>query len=402
MTEFQSAPEEPTKVDEAASAACIRSGAFALLLSLALVLLIPIWREEPRYAALRVYVAGRFNLALAVDSLDDSESWKKYKSSDEGAESLSIAQLREGIWVTASSTKVEPQSKVVAVAPKNIQSSGAPGSHPAIAPPTGLSASYAMGVPEADRIADSLQTLNDSDILTRTRQVSNYFNFSVARWANKRGALAYKNVLRGLGTPCSPKELEVPLKAEKPQLFVPALTSEVLLNCLNVGDVQELAHFELPTVSNPMELGGRVGPMIEMAPGSLPGRTIDLEAATFTVQGLLFFVVMYFGAFVRDAVTSSVFPVSGTLFGAFSKSRSTLIVLFLALWTPLAISVVVASISRRWIFAVWALFIGLAVLSVHRVLARKSYFRRLDPRLMFRDRRPRQKTARVPESSPQQ
>lgn len=165
--------------------------------------------------------------------------------------------------------------------------------------------------------------------------------------------------------------------------YVPALTTEALLNCLTVRDVRELAHFEQPTISNPMELGGRIGPTVELAPGSLPGRAIDIQAATFAIQALLFFAVMYFGAFARDAVTSSTFPVSGTLFGAFSKSRSTLIVLLLALWTPFVASAVVALVSLRWAFVACTLFIGSAVLSVHLVFGRKSYFHRLSPRLIF-------------------
>jgi hypothetical protein len=57
---WNQAAAEPTKVDMAASEACVRSGAFALLLSVALFLLVPSWREQPNYAALRLCLADSF------------------------------------------------------------------------------------------------------------------------------------------------------------------------------------------------------------------------------------------------------------------------------------------------------------------------------------------------------
>jgi hypothetical protein len=252
-----------------------------------------------------------------------------------------------------------------------------------------------MGVPEADRIADSLLKLNDSDTLTRTRQVSNFFSLSVARWLNKRSAFVYRNTMR---QPCFPlMALEVPpKKGAHPPEFVPALTEDALLKCLTVSDVRELAHFEQLSISNPMDLGGRIGPTVEMAPGSLPRAVVDLNAATFALVALLFFAIVYFGAFAREAVTSAAFPVPGTLFGAFSKSWSTLVVLLVAIWIPLVASVLVASASRKFLFAVCALFVGRAILSVHLVLATKSYFRGLDPRTW--GKLWQQNTARIPVS----
>ena len=78
--------EEPTKVDVAASDACVRSGTFALLLSVVLLLLVPSWREQPNYAALRRYLGDRLALASLVDGLDDNPLWQNYKASNSGAE----------------------------------------------------------------------------------------------------------------------------------------------------------------------------------------------------------------------------------------------------------------------------------------------------------------------------
>jgi hypothetical protein len=385
-------PREPTKVDAAASAACIRSGAFALLLSIANLLLVPYWREQPRYAALADYLMGRVDLASAIEGLDDDPIWQKYKTSNDAADSVPIAQLpRLQINIATDAATPGPQPKPAPS--KNHQNARVTGlSSAAPSPPRMLSVAVTIGLPEAPRIVASLTKLNDSDTLTRTRQVSNFFNFSIIRWLNKRGAFVYRNVL---ASNCTRKELELPHEGAKPGEFVPALTEEALLNCLTVHDVRELAHFEYPTISNPMELGGRIGPLIEMSPGSLPRGSLAPYVATLAVQVLLFFAVVYFGAFAREAIASPTFPVPGTLFSAFCRSRWTLLTLFVALWVPLCTSVVVAATSRKWTFVVGVLFIGWAVLSVYLVLERKSYFGALNPVFLLRPGKRRGRRGKV-------
>ncbi|MFZ0284096.1 MAG: hypothetical protein WAL32_02600 [Terriglobales bacterium] len=136
-------------------------------------------------------------------------------------------------------------------------------------------------------------------------------------------------------------------------------------------------------MTNPMELGGRVRPAIEILPGTLPRGSIDPYTGTFAVEMLLFFVIMYFAAFAREAVSTSAFPASGTLFGAFSKSRWTLFVLLIAVYAPLGASLTLLFVSRKGVAVVCSLLIGGAVLSVHTVLAGKAYFHSLDPRLLL-------------------
>lgn len=380
-----STSSEPNKVDTAASAACVRSGAFALLLSLALLLLIPYWKDQPRYAALRAYVAYRFNLTSAIEGLDDDVNWQIYKTSNIAAESISIAQLQDlKVDITVpGETREQARPKNTTPAGNHPKASVAKPASPV--PPSGLHASFFGQIIAASRIAETLNRLNDSDVLTKTRQVSNFFNFSVARWSNKRGALIYKNALARV---CNAKQLEIPYEKQGPPEFVPALDKEALLACLTVHDVRELAQLEQPTVSNAMELGGRIGPFIEIAPGSLPRGTVDSYAATIAVQILLFFVIVYFGAFAREAAASRSFPAPGTLFGAFSKSRWTLLVLFLALWTPPVTSLAVAIVSHKWILSVCVLLVSLAVMSVQFVLQSRSYFHAIDPRVFLRGNRP--------------
>jgi len=196
---------------------------------------------------------------------------------------------------------------------------------------------------------------------------------------------------------CTTRELELPTKAKKSDHFVPALDKEALLKCLTLRDVRELAHFELPTFSNPTLVGEQLARKIELPPGSLPG---DLYAASLVVQLLLFFATIHFGAFAREAISSATFPAQGTLFGAFSRGWWSVLVLFLALWSPLLASLGVAVASRRWSLAACSALIGCAVLFAHLALQRKSYFGACDPRPILRRWWPK-KRAGGPDSSHQ-
>lgn len=61
--------------------ACSRSGAFALLLSGVLLLLIPYWLDRPNEIALGKYLTSRLNLAIDLQRLDDDPAWQKYQES---------------------------------------------------------------------------------------------------------------------------------------------------------------------------------------------------------------------------------------------------------------------------------------------------------------------------------
>lgn len=111
------------------------------------------------------------------------------------------------------------------------------------------------------------------------------------------------------------------------------------LKCLTFQDVQELARMEVPAFLGPPQLGEHVRPQIDVTLGSsLPH---DLYVASLLAQLLLFFMLVHFGAFVREAVSSPNFPAPGTLFSAFSRSRSGLLVFgFATLIPPLASALV--------------------------------------------------------------
>jgi len=367
--------EEPTKVDLAASEACVRSGTFALLLSVALLLLVPSWREQPNYAALRRYLGDRINLANQVDQLSDDPSWQKYKASSPGAESMSIAELL-GVSVAVSSTE---RAKKTDTVPKPAPPSRQQATKGRLAPEpaTTLTAAVMGKIDQMPYIADTLRRLNDSDVLTRSRRVSNVFMFSITRWVDKRDGLAFRNQVTNN---CFIGQLEAQSEVRMSDDLVTTLQNEALLNCLSFRNVAELAHMELPSTSPP-QVGEHVSPQIDVTLGSsLPH---NLYAASLLAQGLLFFVMVYFSAFVREAALSPNFPAPGTLFSAFSRSRVTLFIFALATFVPALASALVcwaswsaASAFRIFSSLLTAFIIGV-FLSIQLVLWPTTYFKGL-------------------------
>lgn len=345
------------EVAVAASTECTRSGALALLLSSALFTMIPYWQHRAEQIALVKYVALRLSLAGATETLDGSVNWQTYKSSNPSAESETIAHLLK-VKVTG-----KPVGTTTTTAPARAEAS-APGVPDT---PTGVQVSIALGIDEIPVIADLLVRLDDSDLLTKSRQVSIFYNYSILRWAIKRrnllvprlGAMSGGVLSEGVPDPNAPDN------------FVPQYGSELLLNNLTVRDVRALASFELPLVSDTTSIGLSGEREIEITPGSLP-RTLYL--ATLCAEGFLLFLIIYFGAFTREAASGESFPVRGTLFGAFAGSPATRVVFAFALFVPALSSWTVLWVSRRWPFAVSAGLITLSVFAIVHVLQRKRYF----------------------------
>jgi hypothetical protein len=356
---------EPNALDIASSSACTRSGAFALLLSLALASLIPYWLELKEDAVLGKYLSLRLELATQIELLDDSGTWQEYRASHGDAESTPLAQL---VTSTVEIGKVITKG----TDPKAV---------------TMATVATVSGIDEVQRAADFLVQLDDSDMLTRSRTYSNFFNMSVYRWVSKRGTLIYRNEGASYGSGGPSDCLRAAISGEAQQAheevanFVPAVGKEMLLRCLTLRDVRELATFELPTIPDTTKYSGRGGKQVDVAPGTLPR---NLYMASLFAAGLLLFVVVYFSAFVREAVSSPTFPAQGTIFGAFSRPFWILAIFALALWAPVAASIGVAVVSRKLPLTLCSVLMGGATLSSHAVLHRKSYFAALNPLRLIR------------------
>jgi hypothetical protein len=89
---------------------------------------------------------------------------------------------------------------------------------------------------------------------------------------------------------------------------VSSLGRELLLDCLTLHDIRELADFELPTIPDTTKFGVRGEREVDVSPGSLPR---DLYLASLFAQAFMIFVLVYFNAFAREAVSSANFPAGG-------------------------------------------------------------------------------------------
>jgi hypothetical protein len=239
-------PSGPLKVDEIdkiASEACTRSGAFALLVSVLLLLLCVFWQNLKTDQALAGYIVCRQTLAMWLDELQKDKSWQKYIESHPDAEEKALADVIHAqvpITFPTASPKTEtskPEELPHSANPKPRRPNS---SHLPPAAPTVLSIT-AVGMVdqyEMPNIVAAWQGLNNSERLTKSRGSSNYFALSIVKWANRRGNLIYSNVLSGM---CRATELEIPRKGLESEQYVPRINDEALMNCISLRDLRELA-----------------------------------------------------------------------------------------------------------------------------------------------------------------
>lgn len=377
------------RIETAASEACTRSGTLGLLLASSLFLLSAYWLQEKKDEAAAEYVGDRTSLAMYVDILTEDNVWQEYKRSHPEAERMPMSQLLHATVDISQSPQVDPEPKLSNPGQNTLQASkpksqsatpasvtGRTAAKPVVAPappeaPTMLSVKVLLtaDVYEMARIRESLEKLNDAELLTRSRQASNFFEFSIVRWVQKRGAIMYANALTGV---CQAPVLELPRKS-KSTYYTPQLDGKALLDCLTLGNVQDLAKFELPTFTNPNSMGRHAAQDVDLSPGALPR---DPYMATIVAQVLLFLVLAYFAAFTREAASVDSFPTPGTLFGAFSRSNWTVVVFLLALWTPLVACCMVLITSQKPSLGIFILPIALVTLHAQRTLNQTLFFGR--------------------------
>jgi hypothetical protein len=373
-------PDGSLKLDEVnkvASEACTRAGAFALLVSVLLFVLCVSLQERKADEALAGYVGRRLNLAMFVEELQKNQIWQNYAASHHDADQKPLAQLL-GARVEMTPTSLKTGLRKPDETPsRSIEPHSPNSSKKGPAPPTILSVTteplHISDLGEMSQIVQFWRELNDSDLLTRSRETSNYFSFSITKWANRRNALLYSNSLDLL---CTVSEIEVPRRFFKSARYVPQLNDDALMNCTTLRNLTELAQYEMPQMSSPSQLGTKIGRDVDLSPGSLPK---DPYAASLVAEGLLFFVLVYFSAFVREAASTESFPAWGTLFGAFSRTRWMLVVFLVALWMPFLACCAVAFISGKILLGLAVTPVLFATFSAHRTLEEKSYFGPVSP-----------------------
>jgi hypothetical protein len=367
--DLQNDPKEPSKVDITTSEACTRSGTFALAISLVLFALVAPWAHRPSEMALSRYLAYRYDLSSTIERLDDDPNWQKFEGQNAGLESKPLSQLPTQVPVafSASPAPVKEKPRRHSAAPKTFS----PGLRPAA--PTLFTVTVFVQVPAVEDLIGVLKKLNDSNVLTGSRAYSRFFDFSIARWAQTREDMIYREAA---ATGCSKNKPSMVMPYDKnhvPQAFVPTLDTTLMLDCLTLHDVRDLARLEQPPITNPDQIGGNLTREVEIAPGTLPH---NIYTASIVLQALLLFVIVYFGSFTREATLSKKFPAQATLFSAFSRSWWTLLAMLLALLTPFAAALTVAIVSGRPLLWVESALILLAVVWIFLLLQQKSYWRR--------------------------
>lgn len=375
------------EIEAVASQACTRSGTFALLLAVVLFLLSTYWIQEKKSLAAGQYVMYRQNLVLHLTALDEDTFWQGYLQSNPEAESRPLSSLFHVTGtMTIPSKPIQSEKGAdragaaprppVTPPPALVPKRGAQRKEQLPpAPPTGITAtlSYSNGeIPGIAQVREDLEALNDSKLLTRARQSSNFFEVSIVRWVSKLSTIIYGNAARGV---CFAAVIELPAKS-KPAHYTPQFDKKALTDCLTLKNVRDLGAFETPTWTNPDSMARRAAQDVDVSPGSLPK---DPYMATITAQLLLFLVLTYFAVFVREAASCDTFPLRGTLFGAFSKSGWMIVVFLLALWTPFAACCAVLVTSAMATLSIALIPMALVTLFVQRTLEETTFFGSIRP-----------------------
>jgi hypothetical protein len=386
---------EEKNVDETTSTACTKSGTVAMALSVTLLCLIPYWQHRPADEALARYVTSRMLLDMNLGQLDHNPAWQYYKESHEDAESTSISRLPANFsypppqWKPRSNTsrswtpEVGPARAIstrpvstlrvalafpkLGVAHEIAAQQPFTNSPNAPAPPTGVTATAVGPLPELNEIAVLTKQLNDSKELVNASHYSNYYLFSILRWVQKERMLAWNDQLQ---LRCAMKSIDLPATEGSPSEPDPA----VLFDCLSIRDWRELAAYEMPSAGSAEhnQIGDGIGKAVDIGVGALPHRG---DLASFVAEAMLILTLLYFGAFVREAVHSVHFPAAATLFSAFSRTPSAKLAMLLALFFPLLSSAALAIVSKSWLLCVEGVLIGLITIWTFVGFQQKSYFR---------------------------
>jgi hypothetical protein len=348
----------PNDLETAASTACGRAGAFALLIALALASICPEWMRQRDLAALAEYMTWRVRLVLAIEYLDSDEIWQNYLEASPHAEHQTIKELR------AANVEVRPESSKgqVLSAPPVLPNTVAPATSEVgvsrLGAPTNLRIS--TNIAAIDYIVEPLTKLNDASLLARSQKASNLAAISIARWITKRDQLQRrKDAVTIAASPTAHADPPAKLEdASKDQSSFEE-ASEVV-GRLRMADIRTLSAYLAPIYDEPLRVAEIRSTPVDIAPGALPK---SLFWATVSAQALLGFVIAYFTFFFREARQSSTFPSPGTLFGVFSRSRTSQVVFLAAVLAPALASVAVATFARDWFAAAATVMVVLATFS---------------------------------------
>jgi hypothetical protein len=430
MSDEKDADQKSSKeIDKASSAACTKSGAFALGLSLVLLFLVHDWEKRPSELALGEYVADRMLLNMNLDQLDQDPAWRAYKSDHEDAEQVALGKLPEVFTYSPTPSSVPPdnsppskepestkphadQGELEERKPRTVASGLAlalpafwviakvspqipPTSSPKIPPslpsgspqPNARSKFKSRGSRPAPKsaappaptglkasIVGPIPEVSEIVVLTKKlnnsellTNASSYSNYFLFSISKWVQKERMLVWQEMLHNHCSSKPIDLPAKKGAPSQPDPT----VVADCLSIQDWRELAAFEVPSTGSPDQIGGQFRRDVDVSVGGLPRR---VDEASFVVAALLIFTLLYFGAFLREATHSENFPARATLFGAFARTPTANILMLGAALVPCSFCLTVAVVSKNWILYTEAVLVGLATGWVFAGFHKKHYF----------------------------
>jgi hypothetical protein len=389
-----SATAEDKYIDGTTSSACTKSGMTALGISVILLCLIPYWQHRPTEKALSTYLTSRVLLNMDFDQLEQNPAWEYYKESDPKAELTPLGKLPQAYPYPPPQWKPQPDAappstsdgdpahaegrkstwalKVALVAPKlpfarRIALQLPPSSSPnAPASPSGLTVTTLVPLSELNALIDLTRQLNDSQQLDIASNYSNYYVIAIGLWIQKKRMLAWRDELDHR---CPMRSIDLtPTKGSFPEPH-----PDVLFNCLTLRDWRQLAAYEMPSTGSAEQnqIGSRIGTPVDLAIGALPHRG---DLASFVAGASLVIVLLYFGAYLREATHSKRFPAPATLFAAFSRTPFANLAFLLALVFPLMSCIALAVIACNWLLYIEGTLILLATCWILLGFQQRSYF----------------------------
>ena len=331
-------------LDRTCSAACIKSGITALVFSaFALSLLHPLTQLEG-LQALRKYTSSRLALQTALDFLDSDACWKLLRT-EPGLEKRPLVHLEKRTCLTTSDGKLITDTEVAAqakarearereakarhrpapssVAPSAPGASGtpaAPGPPAAPAAPTDLM--VGMGSLAIDEIRKPLVALGERETLAGATSIFPFrFGWNIYWWQRRALDLSRQTTPDG-------KIDEANYNFDQN---------------LSFNDAKALATFQ------PLDAGSVEQAILEETRITLPNAraSLTLGFSTNLIEFGILLSVLYFWIYQQEARAQSAFPARGTLFGAFSRSRTSLVVLYLLVSTPALCASLLAYHSPR-------------------------------------------------------
>ena len=273
--------------------------------------------------ALLAYASARIQINDNLALLDSDAAWKHLLATPDGEKaqtSWSLAQLLEYKYdypPAETSAPTPPGST------QGLQVAAKPAPNAPPGPPTAFRVHEVRRIEPLHRIADALTELGNGKRVTRSRAFSPLYDRSIYRWMIFRHRMVRES--------SSWKPCDKPQGTRSDSQWSAAdFCREEFLATLSLPQIKQLAEFEAPQLREMLALVKEQDNVV------LPniGFPIAMLSAVFFVQAGILVSCLYFWLFFREARTSRAFPAAATLFGAFSRTTTSRVLLHVLAFVP--------------------------------------------------------------------